>query len=737
MSRSKRSIIAYCDPQTARPGDTVNFMVSTYADGAYQADLVRVINGDELSPAGRFKEFSVPAPFCGEYPGREQQIHLGSYVHIDETDDLDDLQSFTVALHLQPTTTHKGEQFLVSRWDHCARSGWALSLNSSGQPTLLLGDGSGDVWSLTSNILAPDKQWTYVAASFDASTRQAQIFVARASATGNPLVDWPVRRAETVPAELAPAQSGAIRIAAARGGPGNASLERPAGAFNGKIERVRLFRGVPIPVGYLTLGEELVALGEKMLVVPDGADLLADWNFSLAIGTTQVMDRSGNELHGRTVNLPLRAVKGLEWSGEFTNWREAPEHYGAIYFHDDDLYDAEWQSDFSYAVPDDLVSGLYAARLRHGEFHDRICFFVSPARQKPRSAIALLMPTAHYMAYSNHVLGVSWRQRFPDVHMNDDDTEFLLEHPELGRSLYCFHSDDTEVNYSSRLRPMIHIRPGAQAYNFVADTDIIDWLHHEGVTFDVITDDLLHEEGLELLNNYRVVMTGTHPEYYSRRMLDAAENYVGGGGRLMYLGGNGFYWAISYHAELPGVIEVRRLMAEGEGFHEFDGLPGSAWVLHERAPQKLTGVGFVAMAFFGPAFYRRQPGADDPRAAFIFEGVDDEIIGDFGNHFGGAAGEEVDCIDESLGTPQNTLLLARSDAFPGILEPDEGYTDADVHADMTFLETKAGGAVFSTGSIAWCASLNHNDFDNNVARITLNVLRRFADAGPFDETPGE
>ena len=52
-------------------------------------------------------------------------------------------------------------------------------------------------------------------------------------------------------------------------------------------------------------------------------------------------------------------------------------------------------------------------------------------------------------------------------------------------------------------------------------------------------------------------------------------------------------------------------------------------------------------------------------------------------------------------------------------------------ADLAFFETRSGGAVFSTGSIAWCGSLSHNFYDNNVARITGNVLRRFLDPTPF------
>ena len=34
-------------------------------------------------------------------------------------------------------------------------------------------------------------------------------------------------------------------------------------------------------------------------------------------------------------------------------------------------------------------------------------------------------------------------------------------------------------------------------------------------------------------------------------------------------------------------------------------------------------------------------------------------------------------------------------------------------------------AVFAVGAISWCGSLSHNGYDNNVSRITANVLRKF------------
>ena len=55
-----------------------------------------------------------------------------------------------------------------------------------------------------------------------------------------------------------------------------------------------------------------------------------------------------------------------------------------------------------------------------------------------------------------------------------------------------------------------------------------------------------------------------------------------------------------------------------------------------------------------------------------------------------------------------------------------------VRAEIVYYETPNGGAVFSTGSISYCGSLSHNRYDNNVSRITENVLRRFAADQPIE-----
>ena len=213
----------------------------------------------------------------------------------------------------------------------------------------------------------------------------------------------------------------------------------------------------------------------------------------------------------------------------------------------------------------------------------------------------------------------------------------------------------------------------------------------------------------------------------------------------MYLGGNGFYWISSFDPQRPHVLEVRRWhgteaweAAPGEYYHSTTGDLGGLWRFRGRAPQRLTGVGFSAQGFDYSRPFHRLPDSLDPRAAFIFEGVgEDEVIGDFGLVMGGAGGFEVDRADPALGTPPHALVMATttgfSDVYQHVVEEvissdsqQGGTVNPLVKGDMVYFETSEGGAVFSVGSISWCGSLSHANYDNNVSRITENVLNRFA-----------
>lgn len=322
---------------------------------------------------------------------------------------------------------------------------------------------------------------------------------------------------------------------------------------------------------------------------------------------------------------------------------------------------------------------------------------------------------------------------------------------EFGLSTYDHHADGAGCCYSSWRRPIItlRLRYRLPAMNFPwvlpADLSLLWWLDHAGYEVDLITDHDLHAEGLACLAPYKAVLNGTHPEYYSEEMLDATEAYLGPGGRVMYLGGNGYYWVTGTREDAPHCIEVRKLdsgsrawQAEpGEGYLASTGQKSGLWRNRGRAPQKIVGLGFTAEGMDESQPFERMPDSFHKRVSWIFDGIgDEELIGEFGLAGGGAGGIDSDRYELGLGTPPHTLLIAatanHSDNYPLVSEeityafPGRGGTqDAQVRGDMIYFTTPQNGAVFAAGSIAWSQALPCHNGQNNVARIMRNVLNAF------------
>jgi N,N-dimethylformamidase len=475
------------------------------------------------------------------------------------------------------------------------------------------------------------------------------------------------------------------------------------------------------------------------------------------------VDRSANRLDGVLRNLPARAMTGANWDARTHSWTAAPSLYGAIHFHDDDVGGCGWAPNLELEIPAEYRSGFYALRLTGRTPDDRpvesyVPFFIRAPRTGPTARIAVVAPTATYLAYANSALRLDQihvEAQFEGLIVLSTDDLYLSDHRELGMSTYDMHLDGSGSCYSSAERPIINMRPRGNTFNYVNDTFLLDFLETKGFEYDVITDEDIHQDGAKLLQPYDVVITLTHPEYVSREMMDAFEAYQGGGGRHIYLGGNGFYWRIAFHPTRRNLIEIRRSFTgtrtwegeAGENDMSFTGEPSGLWRSNGRPPNRLVGVGFDAQVFDRSWPYERTEEGRDPRVAFVFDGIgENEVIGDFGLRLGGAAGLEVDRVDPMFGSPPNVITLATGWCLsPGSLPTSEdfyithrgltGDQNARVRADLAFFPTAKGGAVFATGSIAWCCSLPHNGYENNVSRITENVLQRFLDPAPFDGWP--
>ncbi len=746
-----KKILGYSDEISVYPGETIAFMVSSEEGKDYEASLVQIIHGDTSPDGPGLKLRPVASPVDGSYEGRRQELLAGSYVVVDDNIHFSGLGSFTVQAMIWPTTPERGAQALVSRWDEESGSGFILGIDEKGCLAFTLGDGKGKVESVSSGKPLVAREWYLAAASYDADKGEVHLVQDPVQDHGMTDDDSEVTKAVSVkPGD--PARP--LMMAASYAGMEGRRIRTKA-HYNGKIDSPALVSG-------LLDRQQMDRLLAGTTPAVERRRVIARWDFSDGITTDEIRDASPNRLHGVTVNMPVRAMKGYNWTGTEMCWRHAPKEYGAIHFHDDDVYDAAWDVDITLTVPDDLKSGLYALRVGYDEHEDYMPFVVKAKRGTGKGKAVFLVPTGSYMAYANEHMPTDAplaQLLTGQLSVLSPHDVFLLENRNYGASCYDTHSDGSGVCYSSRLRPILNMRPnyqswlggaGSSLWQFNADTHIIDWLDAIGVDCDFVADEDLHYEGLAAIEDYSVVLTGSHPEYHSLQMWDAMEAFKNAGGRLMYLGANGWYWRIAYHQTRPGIMEVRRAedgirawAAEpGEYYHSFTGEYGGLWRRNARPTQMMAGTGFTAQGFDVSSYYRRQPDADNPRAAFIMEGIDEEIIGDFGLIGGGAAGLELDRADRLLGTPPNALVLASSEDhtdiylvvceeilinYPGL----GGQENPLVRADIVFYELASGGAVFATSSIAWGGSLSHNNYDNNVARMTGNVLKRFMDPTPF------
>ncbi len=737
MPSSEMPLTGYLDRLSRRPGEPFTAYVSVRDGGPYRARLLRVLSGDP-NPSGPGLQFQdLSARFDSAFTGRRQAIALGSYAVVDRTPTRDAEEAVTWTVLVQPTRLDR-KQVVLAHGDAGCSVVLAIDPEFGATAEIVLPE---SVLSISAGQQLKASCWYRLWLSADPASGRFAVGQQALDGSGTDI-------AQRVTDQLALPTGGRLSLAAdITGGPSPGQAPPTAASFaqqhfTGKLEAPALLRG-------------FVSVWHEPLAMPDEIQPVAAWDFSQGIDTQTILDTGSQACHGRLVNLPVRAVVGARWTGNEMCWRHAPQDYAAIHFHADDLGDCDWEPDFSWTVPDDLASGAYALHLSCATGEDWLPLYVLPRREGPFAPIAYLAATFTYQAYANHARGntdAAFQERVAawGAYPHNPD-----QYPIYGRSTYNRHLDGSGISFSSRRRPMLTMRPGYLTFNdargsglrhYPADTHLLAWLEARGFAFDIITDEDLDDEGADILAPYRAVITGSHPEYHTPGTLDALTEFQRQGGNLAYLGGNGFYWRIARDKAMPHVIELRRAeggirawAAEpGEYYHQLDGGYGGLWRRNRRPPQLLAGVGFSGQGLFEGTHYRLLPTAREPRFAWMFEGIEGDILGDYGLSGGGAAGFELDRADTSLGTPDDAVILARSEDPPAsvVTVPEELLShlstwngeavDALRRGEIVYFDTPMGGAVFAVGSITFCGSLWRKGWDGPVSRLLENVVRRFA-----------
>lgn len=706
-------------PQTAQ--------VSTTAP-EYTHRTVRLIQGLDAPHAPDVRAEEITNVPTGRCKGRFQEAHPGSYALVQGLGFTAKDEGVRFTLYVQPHLAKAGhDQTLVSVLGANHLDGVMALIGLEGNLEFRVGNGC-ELVNVYTGYSFIEKEWVHL----DFEVNQASLNVAL-----TPVAYLGHKRGakyqQTVqlakPVSLA--TSDILTIAASRPTLG----ERSTDCFNGRIDSVSL------------------------AVTHSVERLVLRLDFYQKMNTDSVVDVSGAGRHGMLVNAPTRAVAGHDWDGSETDWTKASHGYGAIHFHEEDLDDARWATDFTIRIPPEARSGAYSVEVKNADdpsVTNNITFFVRP-HPGSIAKVALILSTFTYTAYANeHMYDETKSSQLAltgDLQKrNDENFRRMQRRSDLGLSMYDVHRDGSGTVFSSSKRPILNVRPGFYHWGFdrprefSADLFMIGFLEQLSISYDVLTDHDLHARGVAAIEGYTTVITGSHPEYPTLESLNAYSGFAARGGNIMYLGGNGFYWMSALDPANPHRIEVRRCdqgvrtfaMAGGEWYHSLNGRRGGLWRSRGRAANHLVGIGCCGEGFGPGKAYRPADGAMDGKYAWVFEGIgDEELIGEHG-FGGGASGDEIDSWNPANGSPENAVILASSlrhsehfflfpeecsfsDYWTGILGPD---TDK-IRSDIIIMENQSGGMVFSVGSMNWYCSLAWDGYENNVARMTANVLKRF------------
>lgn len=628
-------------------------------------------------------------------------------------------------------------QTLVSTLDLAAHTGFSIALNNEGSLDISVGTGRS-VEVVGTGIRPQEKTWSKMKLVLDGRS-------VKVSVTHKPFrveaIPPPAAFESQLDSEALVFKPGPLLIAATQSNPSstgpNGLRQHVTDFFNGRIDRLTLKTCSRQPL------------------------TLAKYDFALDMSSDRIVDVSGRGHNGVLVNAPTRAVRGHDWDGSECDWTRSKFGYSAIHFHDDDLDDAEWDTDFIITIPSSARSGAYAVEVEtvNGRDTDSITFFVQPTRWPTDNSnkVCLVFSTFTYLAYANERMYDTTRQNSADLGPGFDiektlkSAEFykMRRRSDLGLSCYDRHSDGSGVCFSSSKRPILNVRPGyimwafSRPREFSADLMMLGFLEREGIPYETLTDHDLHARGASALQGFNTVVTGCHPEYPTLESYGAFNAFARGGGNLMYLGGNGFYWASALDTARPHRLEVRRgdvgvrpySLPGGEHTNSLNGQRGGLWRSRGMSCNTLFGVGFCAQGTGLGVPYRRTEASRNDRMSWMFTGVDGDLIGEHG-FGGGASGDEIDRYDVENGSPEKALVLATStghgDDF-GIAIEDLAYPALNtfgtqtnlIRSDVIYYVGAGGGAVFSVGSINWYCSLAWDAYDNNVARLTGNVIKGF------------
>ena len=371
-----------------------------------------------------------------------------------------------------------------------------------------------------------------------------------------------------------------------------------------------------------------------------------------------------------------------------------------------------WKINLPIPIGKDWKSGYYSARLTADNKATTEVFFVVRARVKNK--ILLILSTNTYNAYCN------WG----------------------GYSLYAYNGTNRVQGRRVSFERPIAGQFGQWEQPFVA------WAEKAGYELDYAVNSDLEDPKLlktqlggfrKNRDEYSLVLSVGHDEYWSKLMRDNLDTYIADGGNVAFLSGNTCCWQVRTEIDTRGkalVCYKQAFMADPQYRTKDHSLLTTLWSHHlvKRPENALTGVGFLWGGYHkshgqfmdgSGAFTVHRP------AHWVFAGTDLKR----GASFGGKdtiVGYECDGCELSWkdglpsptfrdGTPRGFEVLCTAPArwHPNDCEWYDRWEKGRTGNAVLGIYTR-GGTVLTAGTTDWAHGLRGKD--PSVERITRNIL---------------
>ena len=390
-----------------------------------------------------------------------------------------------------------------------------------------------------------------------------------------------------------------------------------------------------------------------------------------------------------------------------------------------------WPSS-DFTIPDDWASGAYVAVFVEGEdepvdsgsvdpddpnyFYPRTLFVVKSAAPGESAGILYKVPLFTYCAY---------------------DFEGFV-------SLYTGQSKVTMQRVgASGLGGDPYDKDVSDAYDLTSprqtfshwDAPFISWLESNGYQADYCTDLDIHENADDFLQNYSLLLSVGHDEYWSEEMRTNVEDFVSNGGNVAFFSANTCWWRIH-------LTEMNTAFTCDKTVHSGNTQPYDQW-MRTQPETALTGVSYKHAGGWwsderDPVGFTVQypdhwvyAGTALAMGEFVGNGTNEALVGYEcdGARIAGQDSQGNYLASHSDGTPSTFVILGVGQLGPSWEDRQGGNCAA-----ATMGLWGDAGIVFTAATTDWARVLAAGN--PNVDRITRNVLEHLDSmavqiAGPF------